>query len=377
MKHSSGIRRQRGLSLVELMVGAAIGLLGTVVIMQMAAFAEGHKRSTTSGSDAQVNGAIALYTLQRDLAMAGYGLVPNLGGLGCPIKAKFGSNSFTWNLAPVTITAGTAGMPDQITLLGSSKSIYAVPTRVVVDHPPTAANFFVDSTLGVAEGDLMVAVPATIDANNWCSVLQVTRDTSGGSGTGNGGGQGQNQVLHNSGNDGPWNQPGGQTIFPSSGYRVGSYLLNLGQMRNRTYSITNDFTLRQTDFNTTTATAVNNDLLPQIVNLKAFYGKDTNNDQVVDTYDVTTPTNAAGWAQLRTVRLALVARSAQFEKDEVTSAGPQWEVGSEPAVAGSATCASGSGQCIALKVDHIPDWKHYRYKVFEVVVPLRNMLWSS
>ena len=30
----------------------------------------------------------------------------------------------------------------------------------------------------------------------------------------------------------------------------------------------------------------------------------------------------------------------------------------------------------AIKVDGIADWKHYRYKLHEVVVPLRNVIWQ-
>jgi type IV pilus assembly protein PilW len=32
---------------------------------------------------------------------------------------------------------------------------------------------------------------------------------------------------------------------------------------------------------------------------------------------------------------------------------------------------------VTLKVDGNADWKHYRYKVYETVVPLRNLLWQS
>ncbi|MCX7179106.1 MAG: prepilin-type N-terminal cleavage/methylation domain-containing protein, partial [Proteobacteria bacterium] len=56
----------QGFSLVEIMVGMVIGMLGIIVMMQIFALAEGQKRSTTGGGDAQNTGAIALYGLQRD-----------------------------------------------------------------------------------------------------------------------------------------------------------------------------------------------------------------------------------------------------------------------------------------------------------------------
>jgi len=43
-------------------------------------------------------------------------------------------------------------------------------------------------------------------------------------------------------------------------------------------------------------------------------------------------------------------------------------------VEGALTC--GPSRCITLVVNNLPDWDHYRYKVYETVVPLRNVLWS-
>lgn len=378
-------RCARGFTLVELMVGMVIGLLVTIIIMQVLSVAEGQKRTSTSGSDAQVNGSLALYALQRDLRMAGYGMSSTTGGLGCTVKAQYTASSGTtssptWILAPVQITDGVNGAPDTIEIMSSAKNSYAVPTQVVQDHPATAANFFVDSTLGIAVGDLMIAVPqpsvpctgSNAATCNWCSVFNVTNVGGQGSGNSSGAGQGLNQVIHNSGNSGPWNQPGGQTIFPSTGYPAGSYLIDLGQMVDHLYSVSNANALQLTTFVSTNATSSTADLYPQIVNLQAMYGKDTNGDGVVDTYDNVTPTD---WTQVLTVRVALVARSGQYEKDVVTSANPLWDVGTATTVSGATTC--GTSKCLTLKVDGLTDWQHYRYKVFDTVVPLRNLLWRS
>jgi type IV pilus assembly protein PilW len=250
-----------------------------------------------------------------------------------------------------------------------------VAVRVEVDHPRTAANFFVNATVGIREGDLMLAVPPVIDANNWCSVFNVTGlgGAGGGGGQGQGQGGGQNQVLHDPGNNGPWNQPGGSTIFPDAGYPAGSILLNLGPLVNRTYSVGANNTLQLTTLDASTGTAPTRDLFPGIVNLQAYYGLDTDDDGTVDRYTATTPATNAGWRQLVTVRIAIVARSAQFEKEDVTFADPQWDVGEAVPVDSSVDC-DGS-KCVTLKVSHLADWKRYRYKIYNVVVPVRNMLW--
>jgi type IV pilus assembly protein PilW len=51
-------------------------------------------------------------------------------------------------------------------------------------------------------------------------------------------------------------------------------------------------------------------------------------------------------------------------------------VGSAVPTTGAVNCNNGS-QCVTLKLSHLPDYQRYRYKVFETVVPLRNMLWNS
>ena len=70
----ASLLRHAGFTLVEIMIGLLIGVIGIVVIMQVFAVSEGFKRTATSGTDAQVNGSVALYLLQRDIRLAGYGL---------------------------------------------------------------------------------------------------------------------------------------------------------------------------------------------------------------------------------------------------------------------------------------------------------------
>ena len=63
-----------GFSLVEIMVALVIGMLGIIVMMQVFAMFEAQKRTTTGGDDAISSGSIALYSLQRDIQHAGWGI---------------------------------------------------------------------------------------------------------------------------------------------------------------------------------------------------------------------------------------------------------------------------------------------------------------
>lgn len=75
MKNAPAALRQNGLSLIELMVALVIGLVTTLVIMQVFSVFEDQKRATTGSADAQTSDNIALYLIARDLQMAGYGLL--------------------------------------------------------------------------------------------------------------------------------------------------------------------------------------------------------------------------------------------------------------------------------------------------------------
>jgi type IV pilus assembly protein PilW len=151
-----------------------------------------------------------------------------------------------------------------------------------------------------------------------------------------------------------------------------------GHLVFRTFVVANG-NLQSLDLLASDDTISTNTIGNNIVLLKAFYGKDTSGDGTVDSYDTTTPTTTAGWQQVRTIRLAVVARSAQREKLAVTTANPTLNMGSTVGVAGTADC--GTSKCFTLQISPLTggdtEWQHYRYKVFDTVVPLRNILWSS
>src|SRR5688572_8172380 len=121
----------RGFSVVEIMVGLVIALLSTIVIFQVFPASEGYKRTTTSGSDAQQNGALALFTVERDVRQAGYGLTASMEFLGCNIltwdEQRVPPGDFPLEFIPVRITQGAGTAPDTITIrFGNSESL-AVP----------------------------------------------------------------------------------------------------------------------------------------------------------------------------------------------------------------------------------------------------------
>jgi len=366
--HQDIKHHQSGFSLVEIMVGIGIGLVASLVILQVFTVFEGQKRSATSGSDAETNGGIGLFSIERDVRMAGYGFsVP--AALGCVINSSYsGTSQPALSLTPVTITNGANGLPDTIKILYSSKGNWSVPARITVDHPPTADNFFLNTTLGIAVDDLMIAFEPGKD----CTLLQVTGIPNG------------NVQIHHQ-NTSPWDPPGGQNIFPASGYGPGAMLFNLGALINRTYSLDAFSNLLLSDFSSPTNTSDEQSLTPNIVNLQAQYGFDTRvspSDARVDTWsDAMIDADGSGVvgdsgdvARIYAVRVAVVARSALLEK-------PKSDGTCDITTSTSANKPTWSGG--AIDVSKNPDgaananWQCYRYKVFETVVPLRNLIWRE
>lgn len=359
--------RSRGLSLVELLVASAIGIIASLAIFQVFAVFEGQKRTTASSGEAQTSGTLALFTVERELRMAGYG-INNVDFLGCSIlgwdEQAGGGTALTLQLVPVIITQGVgstpgvAGAPDTISLMYGTGELVPAPANIAQNMPSPSADFKVNNRYGFKEGDLVISAEAGKD----CTLAQV----SGLPGTP---GQTDN-VIHNSGNytdpnsgaqvPTRYNKPGGLGVS----YSTSAKLFNLGALpANNVYTVATAQLQRQQLLSAPPG-SVAIPLFDSIVQLQAQYGKDTTGDGVVDLYDENTPATAAQWAQVLAVRVAVVARSSLYEKEEVSPLTIRlWE--------DSGVAPTTTGPVWTLTADE----RHYRYKVFQTVVPIRNMLW--
>ncbi len=356
---------QRGVTLIELMIGMVLGLATTIVISQVMTASEQARRGTTSGSDAQVNGAVALYSLQREIMNAGYGMSDRRDAFGCAINAQYGGTVFPFVFEPLRIAdGGAAGESDALTINASNKFGFSAPL-LANPNKLDDSQFTVSTIVGVDGGDVVVALPKTLGAQP-CSLFVLTSTV------------GTNAIRHDRGDPAipsDWNHAPGSGVVPL--YDEGATLVNMGSASFRTYTVGAKQTLTENAFDTTSGTlGIANDLFPNVVNLQAFYGKDTNNDDIVDVYNTQQPANGGEWRQVRTVRIVLVARTDQWQKDGGTASQPVVKLGSAPTVAGSGVVPCGTEQCLTLKVDHLADWRQYRYQVFDTIVPLRNLVWN-
>lgn len=339
---------QTGFSLVEIMVGMVISLLATIVIFQVFAISEGQKRTTTSGSDAQQNGLQSLFMIEREARMAGTGLA----AMGCTVINAYDATrtpaDFTISGLPVLITQNdpAAGF-DSVTVLYSSSSTAAVPTTIKSAMPDSSAILNATYASQVNQNNLMILS----EPGKPCSLIQASQ---------NGQKTGQDwNVQHNSGASFNYNPPGGHNIFPAGGYGAGANLWTYGNMVNRRYYVQNNNLMVQDLVAGTTSTLVSG-----VVALRAQYGRDTGgNDGVADVYDNTALTTNK---EAVSVRIAVVARSAQYEKTTVSPASLKlWP--------DSTSAPTTTGPTLALDTTA----QHYRYKVYQTIVPLRNVIWNE
>lgn len=339
---------RRGFSLIELLVTLVLGMVAIVVMMQILSAAEGRKRTTTGGDSAQTNGALALYELQRGLRQAGEGL--NEGSvIGCNVTLRSGVT--VSNMGPVVINhssilSGDANTDTLLLFYGSSSD---APEGDKIEGKPTTASytlagFAAASMPSFAVGDRVIAQAAARPSPCGLSMESVTAVS-------------------------------GSTVTVGAGIAgtTGGNLFNLGPSPVvLAYAVRNGrLTVCDYMVNNCGAATLNTahwvPVAGNVVSLRAAYGRDTTNtttpkmDGTVDVFDQTSPTTQCAWIRMRAVRIALVTRSAQLEKDTVSASAPTWS--------GSASTP------IDLSSDS--DWQKYRYKTFETTVPLRNMAWME
>ncbi len=382
------MKKIEGFSLVELMVGMLIGLIGTVVIFQVFAIAEGQKRTTTSGGDAAQSAAFALFSIERELRISGLGF-NNAGLMGCTLRIYDDDlpdpKSRLQSLAPGAGTAGTGNVPDTFSVSYSSNALVSPPLRLSNSVTGNGTILVADGRGFTQPGDVMVL--ADLEAGEvrkisgvpkHCVMFQVSSLPAGNqelahapAGTSyTAPGNVTRPVRYNHPTDGLNNGLPSLTFPPADNNDNGGFIYKLGDsVVSATYYIDNNRLMRRDDLGDT---AKPFEIADGIVQMKVMYGIDANDNNQIATSEWTNlaPTTTATMKQLRAVKVALVARSALKEKAnpgsgvcETTAAYPQWYG------------ASSSGADIALDVSADPDWKCYRYKVLQTVVAIRNRAW--
>ena len=414
MRISSSTRRPRaaGFTLVEIMIALLIGVIGIVVIMQTFAVSEGYKRTSTTGSDAQVNGGMALYLLEREIRMAGYGM-NQLMSLGCTSVISYNSTSgasssvslVPFSINPAGIPAGDANT--DVVMVGYGVAD-AFVTGVQADQPSgsQAGDYVVSGNYDAYQaGDVVVAYqPSAGPGLGPTCVLADITGVPGASGNCNGasGSPQVNQLVHGTGayqnsyqgctNATPVHNAAGGVrnaagvLIPPLSSASGGQLFNLGGS-----PVVKIFAVRGGNLTECDALVQNcavaanyTVLVNNIVSLRAVYGQDTTVpiDGRIDRWTRAALLTPADVSATVAVAIEITAKSSLKEKPTTGTACDATTNAARPDRVqpwfGPALLPN-DGTLATSDIDlsaSAADWQCYRYKLFQTSIPLRNMIWS-
>jgi type IV pilus assembly protein PilW len=383
--------RARGFSVVELMVSVVIGLLALMFATRLMTGAESNKQAALGGSDSMQNGMLAMFSISGDAAQAGFGLNdPIIAGCNAVFADTEGYALAGASLGAATITPLAAAViepnganPDRLTLYaGSSLSgtgtlrltaAYTGGTTINVDRRP----------YGFAKGDVVVVAPDARDGN--CALAQVSADPATLAPP-----PSQQSIEVAAGDGLRFNSGALGVNFGASTARV----FNLGPQAGlafHTWSVANGFLqLRSTDMDGASTNPVT--VADNIVSIQAQYGFDTRDaaifraaastkvvqwsDTMINADGLGATGDAGDYQRIAALRIAVVARSKSPERAEPGAACTATPT--LPVVFAAAEPADVVAMPVTVNVgvtgDSV-DWRCYRYRVFETIVPLRNAGW--
>jgi len=391
-------RPQRGFSIVELMVSVVIAMLALMFATRMVTSGERTKQTALAGSDSMQNGMLAMFSLSNDANQAGFGLNdPIIAGCDTTMVDSSGytlmpaaAGSAVHPLAPVIIESNDT-VSDRITFYSGS-GVAGTPsarllnplnggTSLTIDRKPYG--FSAGKGSVTAQPDVIVIAPESGSAK--CSLVQISATATDSSG---------NAVLKFATTaDTRFN---GNGVSGNTYTGLGARIFDLGpadKLSFHTWSVSSGFLqLRATDMpNSTGAKAAT--VADNIVAIKAQYGFDTRpgaiftpeqgtvvgqwSNTMIDADQAGGIGSPGDYARVVAVRIAVVARSKAPERPSTGTVCDATKVA--PTLFGTPQPQT----LAAVKVDNLNlavtgdtvDWKCYRYRVFETIVPIRNNAW--
>ena len=387
------MRRSRhgGMTMIELLVAMAIGVGVVLAVSTLLVAGENHKRTTTSTNDADQSGSYTFYALDKALRSAGSAIVESaypsdVGVLGClinassvlprtsafpaPFATKFLGGAFgTLRVAPILIGQNQSDSPGSDVIVVMSGSGAAGGVSRAINAVGSSTSLILESTTGFATGDLvLVSQPGVTD----CLVEEVGSIAA------------------------PTLNVGATTYYTAQAKDLSTTLATLsGSTTTYVTPLGNaaannvQFTLYGVGTNDTLYSydLLQNQFLVQgsggntseaitdgVIQMNAIYGVQVSTNPGIlanwagpgDTgYDINTVmTTPATMESIIAVRVALVVRGEYYDKNTVSPT--------------TLTIFSGyvnkAGKSLAQTINLNSTAQHYRYRVFEFTVPLRNML---
>ena len=374
--------RFAGFSLIEMLVGIAISMIGLLVMYRTTTLWDARTRATIAGGDAQVAGTLASFEIERDLKLAGMGFAKaTAADMGCTVNGTDGATGtpVSFALLPIQIVDNDAtGQPDELRVLYGSSPFFPNLGQFTLSSATTKK---MANRNGFKPGDLAVVTDNAAGAagSSNCALVQITDDTLPDNLTLKHEAGSYTNYYSAAASDARYNSPPATVAFGAGNM----YSLGPDPRRN-VWTVVGD-SLRSTDtLHGTTA-----DYAEGVVDMKVFYGYDRNGDkQIVDADWTKDPASVLiaprplDWRDLLAVRVSMLLRSRNFEKP---ATGPDAQVYLAPNpqyhAAGNVLTNFAMHDLNGLSDTNVVgspnNWRYYRYRVYEKVIPLRNMLWGT
>jgi type IV pilus assembly protein PilW len=386
---SGSPNRQRGMTMVELLVAMIIALGVTLAVTSLLIAGENHKRTTTSTNDADQTGAFSFNTLDKVVRGAGSGfaesayisdrgvmgcrlnaaaILPRAGAFPAPFAGFLGGAPNNLRMAPVLIGQAQSqdGVSDVIMVMSGSDAAGGVPRQITTPGSSTTLNL--NNTVGLFNSDLVLVSQSGIPD---CLLEEVSGTPGAGVTTLN--------------LAGTYYTTGATTSISTLSSSTSTYVSPLGNaainnLQFLLFGVDNTHTLYSYDLlqnqnlvqgagGGDAATAI----ADGVYQMHAIYGIDTNGNGTQDTwagpgdanYTINTVmTTPATMESIVSVRISLLVRGEYYDKNVVSPATITLFNGLTNAGGGSLS------QVVNINAND----QHYRYRLFEFTVPLRNMI---
>ena len=345
--------RERGFSIVEVLVGMAIALIIGIAATGSAKVFTASQRQGIGIGAMSANVGTALAAIKSDVASAGLGFFGNATAahsnflcytmdFSVGTTMKFNGTNF----APVSVT--TQGASDQLDAIFSS-NIDGGANVLVSAADPTSATLL--SLLPASVGQAVLLAPKT--AGSACLIRTVTGVTPSTDAA--------KQALTFA-NTGSYNQMAFATT-PSFAERDDIALL--GTLHWSRYRVSGTNLLLERPLDGTSAT-----LLRNVLAFRVQYGitATTSTSTLSGWQDASGATfgavNGDSVNRISALRIAIVTRSPQREKENASGV----------CEASAAKPTLPFSPVVTVEPD-VTDWRCYRYRTVVAVVPLRNLAW--
>lgn len=341
--------RQRGLSVIELMVGIVVALLVGLAATNSAVMFTATQRAGMGAGGVAVNSATVLSAIKDDVALAGLGFFGD---------SRYLCNTMNLSVDAALVSDGASFAPLQVTRNATSDTIdvfYATRVEsganVKLAAAPAGTSATLSSYLPLAANDAVLLAPNTPANTSPCVVRTVTANSAPTLDA--------NQVL----TFGVAGKHNAVAFTTNTAFDDQSRVTSLGNLLWNRYRIDAGNLIMERPLEGTSAI-----IARDVISFRMQYGVagaaagSTTLESWVDPSAGFAAITAANLPRIRALRIGLIVRSAQLERaDPATGQCTATEV--KPSLWGAAAENLANA-----------DWNCYRYRTSTVVVPMRNIV---